>query len=225
MRLRDCFVEVIAYVGYFLKNRTPDSVSFLQVQADINRLLSESEKMMKQGEIASDDYNDALFAICAWVDEALLSSNWQGRTDWQRESLQRRYFQTADAGEEFFERLNRLGLQQQEVREIYYLCLAMGFRGRYHQQKDAPLLEQLKTSNLKYILGSSAGLTPLDMTVLFPEAYPVESAQAAPSAPRNFFSPRVLAVLAAPVVLFGALFFIYSFILNNIGEKFLSSVP
>ena len=225
MRLRDCFVELIAYVGYFIKNNTPDSVSFSQVQADINRLLSESENMMQQGGISADDYNEARFAICAWIDEALLSSSWQGRIEWQRNSLQRRYYQTADAGEEFFERLNRLEPQQQEVREIYYLCLVMGFRGRYHNEGDELLLEQLMTSNLKYLLGSSVGLPSLNRTVLFPEGYPVENTEVARKSRGKFLTPAVLVALVFPVALFGALFFIYSFILSNIGEKFLNAVP
>ncbi len=225
MRLRDCFAEVVAYVAYFLKNDTPDTLSFGQVQADVHRLLSESEKMMRDGGIVAGEYNEARFAICAWIDEALLGSTWQGRTEWQRESLQRRYFQTADAGEEFFERLNQIGLQQREVREIYYLCLAMGFKGRYHQEGDVPLLDQLKTSNLKYLLGSSVGLPSLDLTELFPESYPVEGAEAAPSAAKNFFTPAVLVALVSPLAFFGALFLVYTFILNNIGENFLNSVP
>ena len=225
MRLRDCFNELVAYVAYFLKNETPDTLSFGQVQADIHRLLSESEKMMTEGGIASEEYNEARFAICAWIDEALLGSSWKGRAEWQRESLQRRYFQTADAGEEFFERLNRLGPQQRDVREIYYLCLAMGFKGRYHQEGDEPLLDQLKTSNLKYLLGSSVGLPSLDLTELFPESYPVKGAEAAPSSAKIFFTPTVLVALVSPLVLFGALFLIYSFILNNISENFLNSVP
>ncbi len=224
MRLRDCFSEVIAYVGYFLKNGTPDSLSFHQVQADINRLLSEGEDMMKQGGISPEDFDQARFAVCAWIDEALLASSWHGKDEWQRDSLQRRYYQTADAGEEFYDRLNRLG-QQQEVREIYYLCLAMGFKGRYHHREDEPLLDQLKASNLKYLLGSPVGLPSLDMAVLFPEAYPADDAQPVTSPRRGLFTPGVLLAIVSPLVLFGSLFCMYSFILNNIGEKFLNAVP
>ena len=181
--------------------------------------------MMREGNVSAEEYNEARFAICAWVDEALLSSSWQGRGEWQKDSLQRRFFQTSDAGEEFFERLNRLGPQQRDARELYYLCLAMGFKGRYHQAGDEPLLEQLKTSNLKYLLGSSVGLPSLDLTELFPEGYPVEGVEAAPSSIKSFFTPTALIALVSPVVLFGVLFLIYSFILNNIGENFLNSVP
>ena len=99
----------------------------------------------------------------------------------------------------------------------------MGFKGRYHQEGDDLLLDQLKTSNLKYLLGSSVGLPALDRTELFPEGYPVESAPAT-AAKQSLFTPASIAVFLSPVVLFGLLFFIYTFILNNIGENFLKAV-
>jgi len=108
---------------------------------------------------------------------------------------------------------------------MYYLCLAMGFKGRYHQEGDAPLLDQLKTSNLKFLLGSSVGLPSLERSELFPEAYPIEGTELASSAGRSFFTPATLTALLSPLVIFGVLFLIYSFILNNIGENFLKSVP
>ena len=225
MRLRDCFAELIAYVAYFIKSKNKDNLSFGQVQADAQRLLSETESAMRAGGIAPEEYNEARFAVCAWVDEALLSSTWPGKIEWQKDSLQRKYFQTSDAGQEFFEHLNRLGQHQRDAREIYYLCLAMGFKGRYHQDADEPLLEQLKTSNLKFLLGSSVGLPSLERTELFPEAYPVEGTELASLGRKNFFSPATLTALIAPLVLFGGLFLIYSFILNNIGENFLKLVP
>jgi type VI secretion system protein ImpK len=225
MRLRDCFAELIAYVAYFVKSKNINSIPFAQVQADVRRLLSETESTMRGGGIAPEEYDEARFAVCAWVDETLLASTWAGKMEWQRDSLQRKYFQTSDAGEEFFERLNHLGQQQRDAREIYYLCLAMGFKGRYHQEGDEPLLEQLKTSNLKYLLGSSVGLPSLDRSELFPEAYPVEGTELASSRGKGFFTPATLTALIAPLVLFGGLFLIYSFILSNIGENFLKSVP
>jgi len=224
MRLRDCFAELIAYVAYFIRSKNKDNVAFSQVQTDVQRLLAGTESTMRDEGIATEEYDEARFAVCAWVDEALLSSTWTGRSEWQKDSLQRRYFQTTDAGQEFFERLNSLGQQQRDAREIYYLCLAMGFKGRYHQEGDEPLLEQLKTSNLKFLLGSSVGLPSLDRNELFPEAYPVEGTELAPSGRKSFFTPLTLTALISPLVLFGGLFLIYSFILNNISENFFKSV-
>ena len=72
------------------------------------------------------------------------------------------------------------------------------------------------------LLGSSIGLPSLDRIELFPEAYPMEQAEGVSKG--SFFTPTTLAALAAPLLLFGTLFLIYSFILNNIGENFLKSV-
>lgn len=224
MRLTDCFMDVIAYVVYFLKT-VAGQTPFEQVKADILRLLGQSEDGVKKGKVSPEDYDTARFAVCAWIDEAILNSAWACKQDWQKEQLQRFYYRTAGAGEEFFERLNALGLHQRDVREIYYLCLVLGFKGRFISPGDEVLLEQLKTSNLKLLTGSSVGLPSLERTELFPEAYPAEAVEMAAEKPKLYFSPLSILVLAAPVVLFGVLFFIYRFVLRGVGENFLGMVP
>jgi type VI secretion system protein ImpK len=225
MRLTDCFIELIAYVAYFLKTAAVRQPPFDQVKADIQRLMSESEVCLKDGAFSQEDYDLARFAVCGWVDEAILSSSWKEKDRWQGEPLQRLYYQRADAGEIFFERLNALGPHQRDVREVYYLCLAMGFMGRYCHEGDEYLLEQLKTSNLKLLTGSSVGLPSLERGELFPEAYPAESGEVGPEKARFHFSTFTLVCVGAPVALYSVLFLIYHFVLNNIGESFLSTVP
>jgi len=225
MRLTDCFMELIAYVAYFLKTVATRQPPFDQVKAEVQRLISASEQCLKNGAFSREDYDLARFAICAWVDEAILSSSWNEKGQWQGEQLQRLYYQRADAGEIFFDRLNALGPHQRDVREVYYLCLAMGFAGRYCHEGDEYLLEQLKTSNLKLLTGSSVGLPSLERTELFPEAYPAGPGEVAQRKRKVQFSTFHLLCLAAPVVLFGALFVIYRFILSNIGDNFLGTVP
>jgi type VI secretion system protein ImpK len=205
MHLTDCFMDLVAYVTYFLKTAATKQPPFEQVRADVNRLLNQSESSLKQGLFSQEDYDRARFAICAWVDEALLSSSWNFKGQWQREQLQRLYYQTTEAGEEFFEKLNGLGLHQRDVREVYYLCLALGFMGRYCHKGDEVLLDQLKTSNLKLLVGSSVGLPSLERTELF--------------------SIASMVALGAPVILFGLLYLIYRFALSGIGENFLRTVP
>jgi len=221
MRLTDCFMELVAYVAYFLKTVAAKQPPFDQVKADVQRLMSESEGRLREASFSQEEYDLARFAICAWVDEAILSSSWNEKGRWQGEQLQRHYYQTTDAGEIFFDRLNALGPHQRDVREVYYLCLAMGFMGRYCHEGDEYLLEQLKTSNLKLLTGISVGLPSLDRKDLFPEAYPVDSGEVVPQKARVRFSAFTLMCLGAPVVLYGALFLIYRFILSNVGETIL----
>lgn len=218
-------MELVAYVVYFTKTVGAKQPPCEQVKADILRLLTQSEHVVKKGLFSQEDYDLARFMICAWVDEAILSSSWNQKGLWQKEQLQRLYYQTLDAGEEAFERINALGLHQREVREVYYLCLALGFMGRYHHKGDEYLLEQLKTSNLKLLLGSSVGLPSLERADLFPEAYPVETMEIGPQKQKLRFSPFTIACLAGPIILFGLLFFIYRFALSGVSENFLKAVP
>jgi type VI secretion system protein ImpK len=225
MRLSDCFIGVVAYVVYFLKSVGKKHPPYEQVKADILRLLSESEACFKEGHFPQDDYDLARFAVCAWVDEAILNSGWHEKDQWQREQLQRFYYHIADAGEAFFSRLNALGPHQRDVREVYYLCLALGFMGRYCTDGDKYLLDQVKTSNLKLLIGSSVGLPSLERTDLFPEAYPSEPGDVTGPKEKFSFTPFILICLGGPIILFMVLYISYAFILNGIGENFLSKVP
>lgn len=225
MRLSDCFIELIAYVAYFLKTADSRNPSFDQVKGDIQRLISQAEARFHDGGFSPEDYHLARYAIFAWIDEAILSSSWMQRQRWQGEQLQRIYFQTADAGEGFFERLNVLGPHQQDVREVYYLCLAMGFMGRYCHEGDDYLLEQLKTSNLKVLSGASMAIPALDKAELFPEAYPGDSEGSAGRKRGGRFSPLTLFGIGLPAALYGALFLIYRFVLTHVGINVMSMVP
>ena len=129
------------------------------------------------------------------------------------------------AGELFFERLSAIGPHQQEVREVYYLCLAMGFLGRYCQQGDEFLIDGLKTSNLKLLTGSSVGIPNLEHGELFPEAYAEDGQAASGPERRSRFSWFTLACIGFPVLLYGGLFLIYRFILGNVGDSLMKAVP
>ncbi len=218
-------MELVAYVAYFLKTAAKKQPTFEQVKADILRLLTKSEECVRKGLFSQEDYDQSRFMICAWVDEAILGSSWDHKNLWQREQLQRLYYNTTEAGEEVFERLNALGLHQREIRELYYLCLTLGFKGRFIHQGDEYLLEQLKASNLKLLIGSSVGIPSLERAELFPESYPVESFELGPQKQKLRFSVFTLIGLAGPVFLFGLLFLIYRFSLSGIAENFLRTAP
>ena len=221
MRLIDCFINIIAYVAYLVKSGTAKQPSYDQVNADIQRLITQSQRYLENGTVSREDYDLARFAVIAWVDETILNSSWNEKDKWQREQLQRVYYQTTDAGEIFFDRLNSIGPHQRDVREVYYLCLAMGFKGRYVHEGDDYLLDQLKTSNLKVLTGSSVDIPSLEQGDLFPDAYPLASITGSQTKTLRRFSLFNLLCLSFPVVLFLGLYLIYTFILGNVGDNLL----
>ena len=142
------------------------------------------------------------------------------------EQLQRLYYQTVDAGELFFDKLNALEPGQTEVREVYYLCLALGFSGRFCNPGDGILLEQLKTSNLRLIAGSQLDVSTLVNSSLFSGAYQAaDSLQHIEKSSGRRFPIEIFAGVGVPALLYGLLFLIYHFILDNVGQNFISMVP
>lgn len=220
MRLTDYFIHLVAYVSYLLKNLEHQQPSFEQVKTDIKQHIADSQKRADRDSIPPEDFDLARFAIFAWVDEAILNSSWKEKEKWQGELLQRVYFQTTAAGELFFERLNNIGPHQREVREIYYLCLAMGFTGRFCNEGDEYLLGQLMTSNLKILTGSSVGVPSMDEGKIFPEAYPPDVAEDLPVKGRSRLSLFTIGCIGLPVLLYGGLHLIYRFILNSVSAGY-----
>jgi len=217
-------MEIFVYIVYFSRSAAKKQPPLDQVRADITRLMKESDNKFNTGDFTQEDYDMARFAVCAWVDEAIVNSAWDQRNMWLGEQLQRLYYQTSDAGELFFEKLNAIGPHQNHVREVYYLCLSLGFTGRYCNEGDEFLLEQLKTSNLKLLTGSSMGIPSFTREDLFPDAYPVDIEHAAPQKSVPRFSIFTMICFAAPVVLFAGLYLIYYFVLSSLGQNILSTV-
>jgi type VI secretion system protein ImpK len=226
MRLADCFTDLIAYTAFVTQSADSDQATFEQVDANIRRLVADSESTCEKKGFTPGDYDQARFAVFAWVDETILSSSWQGKNRWLGEQLQRRYYQTSDAGKQFFERLNTIGPHQIDVREVYYICLSMGFAGQYINEGDDYLLDQLRTSNLKLLTGSSIGVPDIRKMRLFPNGYQSDNSFNASHMPRmRRFTPFTLMCIVAPLVLYGVLFFVYRFILGNIGQSLINTVP
>jgi len=224
MRLSDCFTDLIAYVLFVLKKNKEDAPTFDLVNSDVERLNVESKQQLESTDFPGKDYDLARFAVFAWIDEAILRSDWEGKSTWQYEQLQRRYYQTANAGELFFKNLNSIGPHQNEVREVYYLCLALGFTGQYCNTGDELLLDQLKTSNLKLITGSSIDLPSLSRMQLFPESM-VSDGNSRLEAKNPGISMMKYLAFFIPAGLYGLFFLIYKFILSNMGETIISRIP
>ena len=78
----------------------------------------------------------AVFAVVAFLDESILNSRNPLFADWPRKPLQEELFGTHMAGEVFFQNLQKLLGQTDspelaDLLEVYYLCILLGFAGRY----------------------------------------------------------------------------------------------
>ncbi|WP_250495316.1 DotU family type IV/VI secretion system protein [Caballeronia sp. GAWG1-1] len=166
------------------------------------------------------DFDNALFAVLAWADEVLISSEWAGAPHWQRHLMQRRHFNTTTAGVSFYARLDDLRDDQADVREVFALCLALGFKGRYAQERSSRQLDERRRVTLQKVL-DEGGVPAATGAVLFPQAYvSEESARAAqtgvePAARRVRWRLRrqTLIGFGLPVVVLAVLYGTYHLII------------
>jgi type VI secretion system protein ImpK len=76
----------------------------------------------------------ARYALCAALDEAVLSTPWGGHSEWAQQSLLIALHREAWGGQKFFDMLDRISPdpgRHIDLMELQYLCLAVGFAGKY----------------------------------------------------------------------------------------------
>ncbi len=107
----------------------------------ITALLDAMDKKCADGGVPRGDIEDAKYAVVAFVDEQIFRSPWKGRQQWMLEPLQFTLYGENTAGEGFFTRLETLenDPSRAHVLEVYYLCLALGFEGKYAVKGPAAL--------------------------------------------------------------------------------------
>lgn len=217
MRLFDCFVDLIAYVAHSMGSMENFPPSGDVLRQTVTGLIGQSETYRENNAFDKTDYESARFAVFAWIDETVMKSSFEGKDGWQRQLLQRTFYNTTGGGVEFYRRLEDLDENKAEVREIYYLCLALGFSGRYGMNEgDGALRDRVKEQQLKRLTGSNDVFSKASQSKLFPAAYGLAVPERYEKAPARRRSMMMTALLGAgPVVLFTFLYMLYRFILNN----------
>lgn len=87
------------------------------------------------GSLAGDVYGQAQYLMAALADEIFLNLEWAGRDRWRNNLIESKLFDSHNAGDMVFERLDELLLRKDAVdvdlARLYLATLALGFQGRY----------------------------------------------------------------------------------------------
>ena len=198
MRLVDCFIPVLAVVRRFVDAPGDDAPT---LAARLQPMLAAAQHDAIALGVSEEEVRGALFAVSAWVDEALLTCDWPAAEGWQRLLLQRQFFGVSNAGVAFFERLAALGDDRADVAEVYVLCLSMGFKGRFGHGGDARELADLRLRAMRRVLAhaSANGLSDA-ATLVFPGVKSEALALAAPVR-RSRWRPSRLSVMVLSISL------------------------
>ncbi len=113
------------------------------------------------------DIRLAVFAVVAFLDESLLNLRQAVFNDWVRRPLQEEMFGRHVGGEVFFDHLQELlerrdSVEVADVLEVFYLCLLLGYLGRFSisSKGDLQALMQRTNDKIQRIRKSGPDLSP-----------------------------------------------------------------
>ena len=150
-RLADVFAPCFTLLARL--GSTPVTGNAQDLRHHVRRLLADVRSGARKRGFSAHAIDQAQFAVVAFLDERVLTSDWEQKEAWRAHSLQFELYDRYDAGEQFFTRLERLHAapgDHSDALEVYYLCLALGFRGRYqlHDVAEADAIAQRLYDNL-----------------------------------------------------------------------------
>jgi type VI secretion system protein ImpK len=99
------------------------------------------EQAARDGGVPMDQLRPAHYALCASLDDVVLNTPWGSSGGWAARSLVSTFHQEVRSGERFFDLLTQLRQNPGTflpVLELMYLCLSLGFQGRYRLSPRGP---------------------------------------------------------------------------------------
>ncbi|MFQ6572119.1 type IVB secretion system protein IcmH/DotU [Pseudomonas sp. UM16] len=131
--LKDLVQDFISMALMVRRGRQPTSISAFE--ASVERFFADLERDARAANYSVEQVKNTQYALCAFLDESVLRSGDNAlRQHVEMQSLQFRYFGVHLAGKGFFEKVDALRADVKhnlDVLEVYHLCLALGFEGKF----------------------------------------------------------------------------------------------
>jgi type VI secretion system protein ImpK len=106
------------------------------------------EERMRGSGVVAEDAVVARYVLCTFTDSAVLNTPWGAQGDWAGQSLLVIFHKEVSGGEKFFDILGRLRGDPGryiDLIELAYVCLALGYEGKYrHDPNGQGQLAQLQ---------------------------------------------------------------------------------
>lgn len=158
------FQEVFTAIVRLRYNRqaVPSAEAF---RAHIKQALRVADQEARTGGYSPEDVKQAMFALVAFLDESALGCRNPAFSDWARLPLQAELYGHQLAGEVFFQELHKTlnrgdSGESTDLLEIYYLCLLLGFKGRYAAGGDLRAIMASIDEKIRRVRGRAGALSP-----------------------------------------------------------------
>lgn len=151
--LIDAANKLLSEITYLTRKKNCTDVLHLR-----KHLLNEIHKFQIKAETLRYDTDNILigrYAISATIDEIINQTSWGKKHEWQKHSLLQELQQNANADEHFFTILDRICRAPNKFIdniELMYICLSLGFAGKFrHQPQEKLNLQKIVDATYKMI--------------------------------------------------------------------------
>lgn len=106
----------------------------MELKNKIVREIQQFQMMAQSAGVDPQTVSSARYVLCTVLDEAVLNTPWGNDSGWAQQSLLSLFHKEVSGGERFFHLLKSLAQnpgKNRDLLELMYLCLALGFEGRY----------------------------------------------------------------------------------------------
>lgn len=107
--------------------------------ASASEVASQLKTLLTQFDVQGprrDEFELAKRALVYWIDEVLISSDWEEAGWWSHHTLERHFFDSRERAWRFFEKAAvARQLDSLDALETFYLCACLGFQGIYRDRR------------------------------------------------------------------------------------------
>lgn len=131
-KLVDAFSPLLEFAPELENALPPDNPETLRTRL-LEELVRARDAAVASGS-SLDRADQAAWSVAALLDDLALNTPWGGASAWPRQPLVVMLRGDVDAGSQFFSRLEELERhpnRDKELLELQYLCMALGFRGKF----------------------------------------------------------------------------------------------
>lgn len=124
--------ELLSHVVRIKHSSAPQSLTELNTQLEAALKVFEAQAL--RNGIDGTQMMKARYVLCTVVDEAVVTAGWGNESNWSQSSLLSRYHNETFGGEKVFSVLDQLcrdPVRNLSLLELLYLCLSLGFEGKF----------------------------------------------------------------------------------------------
>ena len=164
--LISCSFALLSLVTKLRNLPQHNATSELQQQL-VGEIKSFENRVLQKGASRNQVDITKLF-LCSLIDETVLNTPWGNSCGWANNSLSNLFFKEVRGGEKFFQILDRLKQQPAQnlnLLEFAYLCLSLGFEGKYRSSDSGAHALEKERQEIYLLVQRLRGDAPRELSI------------------------------------------------------------